>query len=141
MDLGTKLSDYFTIKELVASPTARQHGFTEQFEPNAKVLANLEYLAKNVLDPIRVKFGAFSPSSAYRCPALNYVVKGSVNSLHLLGCAADIDFGGRAQNKVLFDYIKKYLPFTELINEYDFDWVHVGLVKGRDTERKIKVIV
>jgi zinc D-Ala-D-Ala carboxypeptidase len=141
MELGTKISQYFTIKELVRSSTARRNGFDEQFEPSATIIANLEYLAKNVLDPIRVEFGVFSPTSGYRCPALNHAVNGKASSFHLIGCAADIDFGGVPQNKLLFNWIKNNLPFTELINEYNYDWVHVAVVKGRENEKTIKEIV
>jgi zinc D-Ala-D-Ala carboxypeptidase len=108
--------------------------------PTPEVLENLEYLCKNVLDPIRVEFGAFTPTSGYRCSRLNMSVGSTNKSFHLYGCAADIDFGGVPQNKLLFNWIKNNLPFTELINEYNYDWVHVAIQKGREDEKTIKIV-
>lgn len=134
-----KLSNNFTLEELVKSGTAKRLGFTEQSTPDGTVIENLTYLAKKVLEPIRGKFGAFTVSSAYRCKRLNDSVGSKDTSFHLIGCAADIDLGKK--NKELFEFIKDNLPFTELINEYNYDWVHVAIVKGRENEKKIKVIV
>ncbi|MDU4381526.1 MAG: peptidase M15, partial [Phocaeicola vulgatus] len=40
--------------------------------------------------------------------------------------AADIDTGDRQQNKLLFEYIRKNLPYDQLIDESNFAWVHVS---------------
>ena len=36
---------------------------------------------------------------------------------HMVGEAADIDTGDRQQNKLLFEYIRKNLPYDQLIDE------------------------
>lgn len=138
-----KLSNNFTLEELVKSPTAKRLGFTEQTSPEGTVIENLTYLAKKVLEPIRGKFGAFSVSSGYRCLRLNRSLGSKDTSFHVRGYAADIDLGSR--NKELLEFIKKELPFTELINEYpdakgNPDWVHVAIVKGRENEKIVKKI-
>ena len=135
------LTAHFTLKELTASQTAKRYNLQEQLDPLPEVIANLMYLSAKLLEPIRSRFGAFSPTSVYRCPALNHLVRGSVNSFHLLGCAADIDFGSVKENRILFNFIKEYLDFTELIDEYNGDWIHVAIVKGRQTEKRVKYII
>ncbi len=45
---------------------------------------------------------------------------------HMVGEAADIDTGDRQQNKLLFEYIRKNLPYDQLIDESNFAWVHVS---------------
>lgn len=81
----------------------------------------------NVLDPLRKWYGKpITVNSGFRCPALNKAVKGSNTSQHMTGQAADIDTGDRQQNKLLFDYIQKNLPFDQLIDESNFAWVHVS---------------
>jgi len=124
-----KLSEHFDLKELTASGTARRLGFTEQFEPGPEEVENLQRVAENILEPIRAKFGAFTPTSAYRCARLNEAVKGAPNSHHVMGFAVDIDLGIR--NKELHDWVMNNLEYTQLINEYpdaegNPDWVHVS---------------
>jgi len=141
----TKLSTNFTLSELCFSQTALNFGWNEQQEPSKEVVQNLNYLANKCLEPIRAKFGKFSPTSGYRCKRLNDA-KGSTDaSFHLIGCAADINLGTKEKNKKLFEWIKANLEFTELINEYpdkngNPSWVHVAIQKGRESEKKIKTI-
>ena len=57
---------------------------------------------------------------------LSLAVRGSKTSQHMKGEAADIDTGDRQQNKLLFEYIRKNLPYDQLIDESNFAWVHVS---------------
>jgi zinc D-Ala-D-Ala carboxypeptidase len=134
-----QLTPHFTLEELTFSDTAKRNDFTEQDNPSQAVKDNLKYLAEKVLEPIREKFGPFAPTSAWRCGRLNNKVKGAKNSMHLYGYAADINLG-KKKNQELFEYIQRCLPFTELINEYDYSWVHVAIAKGRESEKTIKII-
>lgn len=116
---------YFTIKELCQSTTADRKGIDNRC--SNEITANLTALVDNVLDPLREWYGKpVSVNSGYRCPALNKAVKGSATSQHMTGQAADIDTGDRQQNKLLFEYIHKHLPFDQLIDESHFAWVHVS---------------
>ena len=89
---------------------------------------NVARLVDNVLDPLREAWGRpLTVSSGYRCPALNKAVGGSATSHHLRGMAADITTGNNADNRRLFQLIINLgLPFTQLIDERDFSWVHVS---------------
>jgi zinc D-Ala-D-Ala carboxypeptidase len=140
MDSMTQLTPHFTLEEMLKSQTARNLGFTEQYNPSDYVKKNLLYLAENVLEKIRQKFGPVTVTSGYRCGKLNNRKGGGKNSFHLIGAAADIDFIDREKNREVFNFIRKELPFTELINEFDYDWIHVAIVKGRDQEKVVKKV-
>ena len=69
-------------------------------------------------------------NSFYRCVALNKAVKGSVTSGHVLGNSIDISAGSKVENKKIFDFIKlSGLEFDQLINEYNYTWLHISLKK------------
>ena len=119
---------YFTIRELTKSDTAIRYGISNI--PNKQQESNLYELVKNILDPLREAYGKpIIVTSGFRCEKLNKIVKGSKTSQHLTGEAVDIRSlkDTREENKKIFDLIKKLnLPFDQLINEYDYDWVHVS---------------
>jgi hypothetical protein len=85
----------------------------------------------------------------FRGKKVNALTPGaSLTSLHLQGAAIDIDAidGTGITNKMIFDYIKAHLPFTELIWEFGSaypngnpGWVHYGLLKGRENEKVVKI--
>lgn len=119
---------YFTIKELTASSTAKRKGIDNR--PTQEVTTALVALVENVLDPLRQAYGKpIVVTSGYRCAKLNKVVGGASSSQHVRGEAADIRSvsDNPKENKVIFDLIRKLnLPFDQLINEYNYDWVHVS---------------
>lgn len=118
---------FFTLSELCKSETASKIGLTNV--PDGSVKKNLVYLVDNLLDPLREAYGKpIRINSAYRSPTVNAMVGGSKNSHHILGMAADITGGNAKENKILFDLVQKLkLPFTQLIDEKGFRWVHVSL--------------
>lgn len=121
---------YFTISELTKSDTAKQ--FNIDNTPSPVVVDNLEKLINNCLDPIRAEWGSpIIVTSGYRCRDLNTKVKGAFNSHHMFGFAADIKAGNQEDNKKLFDLIRKMqkegrLQFTQLIDEYNYTWIHIS---------------
>lgn len=119
---------YFTIEELTASPTAKRKGINN--EPSLTETRNLFALVNNILDPLREAYGKpIVVTSGYRCYLLNRAVGGATSSQHTKGQAADIRSMSdkREDNKKLFDLILSLkLPFDQLINEYNYDWVHVS---------------
>lgn len=116
------------MEELTRSATAKRLRIDNR--PNEAQRQNLIALVDNILDPLRAAYGKpIMVSSAFRCPALNKVVGGAPMSQHTLGMAADIHtMSDRpADNKKLYDLIRELgLPFDQLINEYNFNWVHVS---------------
>jgi hypothetical protein len=95
--------------------------------PNAEHTENLIELANKIFEPIRVHLNKpVHISSGYRCKALNTAIGGSKTSQHMKGEALDIDQGNKKDNKEIFDFIKDNLDFDQLINEFDYDWIHVS---------------
>ena len=119
---------YFSIKELTKSATAARKGIKN--DPSIQEVKNLTALIEKVLDPLREAYGKpIIVTSGYRCPKLNAAVGGSASSQHVKGEAADIRSVADTpeENKKLFDLIVKLgLPYDQLINEYNYDWVHVS---------------
>ncbi len=119
---------HFTIRELTKSDTAKRKGINNS--PNKWEEANLTELVDNILDPLREVYGQpIIVTSGFRNEELNRLVGGSKNSQHRAGQAADIRTikDTPAENKKLYDLIIKLgLPFDQLIDEHNFDWVHVS---------------
>jgi uncharacterized protein YcbK (DUF882 family) len=109
---------HFTIQELTVTNTGLPN------IPNDEQKANLTLLVDNTLDPVRELIDApITVDSGFRSPEVNAKVGGTKNSQHLTGQAADIVC---FDNEKLFNLIKDNLPFDQLINEYNFKWIHVS---------------
>ena len=119
---------YFSYEELTKSIIAKNKGIDNT--PSTEIKKNLKALVDNILDPLREAYGKpITVTSGDRCPKLNTAVKGAKNSQHVKGQAADINGVKdlRSENKKLFDLvIKLNLPYDQLIDEYNYNWVHVS---------------
>jgi len=130
--MATNLSYHFTLEELVHSDVALRKGI-DNTTSNPAIVTALTVLASNILEPIRAQFGAFSPTSGYRCPALNTAIGGAANSQHMSGQAADIVIPG-VTRLALAQWIERSLDFDQLIlelytpGEPDSGWVHCSYV-------------
>ena len=122
---------WFALKEFVKSNTAARLGINNN--PSEDVKKNIELLVEKILDPLRERFGKpIIVTSGYRCKELNKAVGGAAKSQHMSGEAADIRTveDSKSANKELFNLIIELgLPFDQLINEHDYDWVHVSYSK------------
>ena len=123
---------YFSLDELCASATALREGIDNR--PPKCAYHLLHVLVDQLLDPIRKAWGApIMVTSGYRCPRLNELVGGVTHSHHILGCAADIITGNKADHRRLFNLIRQMknegrIRFTQLIWEGDGRWIHVSYV-------------
>ena len=122
-----KISENLSLKEVVKSNTATRLGIDN--EPTREHLENLIIIAEKVFQPIREHFKTpIGISSGYRSKELNTAVRGSSTSDHCKGMALDLDadiFEG-VSNKEIFEFIRDNLEFTQLINEFNYSWVHVS---------------
>ena len=123
---------HFSISELTSSATALREGIDNR--PPKCAYHLLHVLVDQLLDPIREAWGEpIVVSSGYRCKELNTLVGGAKNSHHLLGCAADIIAGSKADHRKLFKMIQQMqqegqIRFTQLIWEGDGRWIHISYV-------------
>ena len=93
--------------------------------PSQQAIANLKQVAEKVFQKCRDHFNKpLRVNSGYRSHIVNKNCGGAFNSQHLTGQALDLDFGNKADNKALFDYIRHNLMFDQLINENDYSWIH-----------------
>ena len=117
---------FFSIGELCRSNVADLKGIPNH--PNTYQKMNMEKLIRNVLDPLRFKFGKpIYGNSGFRCATLNELIGGARNSQHMDGKAADITSGNKKDNKVIFELAQSMgLEFDQLINENQFSWIHIS---------------
>ena len=130
-NLTTKLSENFSLRELIHSDKAIKLKIDNTPTPNA--LASL-YILASTLELIRKAVGLpIKISSGYRCPALNTAVGGSKTSAHCLGLAADFTVAGMTPRQVCEKIVAAGIVVDQLILENisatnpDGVWVHVGL--------------
>ena len=135
-----KLTENFTLQELIKSQTALRKGINNK-PASPDIVVNLQTLCEKVLQPVRDHFGKpVTVNSGYRCPKLNKAIGSSSKSQHTKGLAADIEIPG-VSNKELAEYIESNLPFDQLILEFyngvdpNSGWVHVSYVND-DKNRK-----
>lgn len=113
------------------SPTARRLNINN--EPSITEIFALQKLCTDILQPIRNKYGLpIIVTSGFRCQELNKAVGGVPTSQHLKGEAADISVGGKKENKKLFNIIfqmiiNKEIKVGQLIDEYNYRWLHISL--------------
>lgn len=129
------LSRNFTLAELTDTDTGLPNN------PSQEEIRNLKLLVQKVLQPVRYKFGVVNVTSGYRSPGVNSAVGGSATSDHVHGRAADIQCEDMAE---VFKYIRKNLPFKQLIWEFGTDaqpkWIHVAYDANNNKGEVLKAI-
>jgi len=125
-----RLSKNFVLSEITRSGTAKRKGISN--EPNKEHLENLQRLISNLVQPMRDELGPIRVTSGYRSPKLNRSIGGSKKSQHCKGEALDLQFWKEGQlcNKEVYDWVlNSNLEFDQMINEFDFSWIHISLRK------------
>ena len=127
-----KISRHISYKEGVYSRTATRLDIDNK--PNNNQMQNMCLIAEEVFEPLRVWVGGpIKINSFFRSPELNKAIGGSTKSQHCHGQAIDLDDTfGRATNAEMYEFIRKYLDFDQMIWEFGDDdnpsWVHVSYV-------------
>jgi len=123
-----QLSEHFSLAELTKSDTAARLGINN--EPRALVIEKLALVCENILEPVRNHYGVpFSPSSGFRCLALNREIGSSDKSQHVEGEAVDFEVPG-VGNKETALWVRDNCDFDQLILEFYKEgkphsgWVH-----------------
>jgi hypothetical protein len=134
-----RISKHISIEEATLSPTALRLGIDNT--PNEEVLINMKLVAERCFEPIRNWYNQpIKVNSFYRCEALNKAVKGSATSQHTQGKAMDISTGTKAGNKLIYEWAKNNLIFDQLINEYDYAWVHISYNKNNNRNQTLIIV-
>lgn len=128
-----KLSEHFTLEEMVRSEYAARNGIDNT--PGDTVVLNLTSLCRNTLEPLReIVKKSIHVSSGYRSPAVNEGIGGAKTSQHIEGKAADIVVDGMSIDE-LFDIACKFVPFDQCIHEFS-QWVHISF-NGESNRKQI----
>jgi hypothetical protein len=125
------ISKNFALSEFIASHTATRLGIDNT--PSASVVAALTNVLIPAMQQIRDLLGEpIIIKSGYRCPHLNAVVRGSPNSDHLTGHAADFvapAWGDPIKICRLLQSEMATLKFDQLI--FEVGWVHISFNSRR----------
>ena len=134
-----KLSENFTLEELIRSNTAERMGI-DNVPKDEKVVENLRSLCLEVLQPLRDYVGApVHINSGYRCPELNIVVGGVKNSQHCRGEAADIRIVSPKQGREWAAWIEDNCRFDQMLlerNKSGAVWLHVSCKRDASKNRQ-----
>lgn len=133
-----KISEHFYLHEFIKSQVASRFGFYEQYNPSQRIIDNIESLVKNVLQPLRYHLNApIFVHSGYRCYRVNKLIGGANNSQHLYGMAADIECYSKGNKAIYESVLELGLDFDQMINEFNFDWIHISYNPLADKQRKV----
>jgi hypothetical protein len=122
-----KLSEHFTLEELVYSDIAKRHSLDNN--PDKLTISNLTRLAE-LLENVRSLFNQpIRINSAYRIIIFNSLLGSKPTSQHCLGCAADIRIDGLTPDQIVKKIIKSDIQYDQLIREFD-SWVHISIPNG-----------
>ena len=132
------VSKHITLDEATNSNTAIRNGINNS--PDSVTFERMKLVANKCFEPLREWYGKpIKINSFYRSQLLNTKVGGSATSQHCKGEAIDISAGNKVENKKLFDWICANLDFDQVINEYDFQWVHISY-KSKGNRKQILVV-
>jgi uncharacterized protein YcbK (DUF882 family) len=133
-----QVSKHITLDEAITSATALRNGINNS--PDSVTFERMKLVANKCFEPLREWYGKpIRINSFYRSQLLNVKVGGSATSQHVKGEAIDISAGNKVENKKLFDWICANLDFDQVINEYDFQWIHVSY-KSKGNRKQILVV-
>ena len=141
------LSPHFTLKELTASQTAKEHGIANV--PSEQEIENLRALCVHTLEPLREALGLpIVVTSGYRTKALNdKLAHSSKCSQHMNGEAADFVVQGskfKVQGENRRELLIRAFRTIILDENVDFDqliiypsFIHVSYTSRRKNRQKL----
>ena len=119
--LAMRISQNFSLQEMVYSPTALHAGIDQEEHLDTNAIARITALTLKVLQPVRDQFGPTKINSCFRSEPLNTLIGGSSKSQHCCSgtsAAADIEiFSEEISNLQLAEWIRDNLEFDQLILE------------------------
>ncbi len=129
-----KLTEHFSLGELVASDYAIRHGINNM-PVDHEVLSNLNALALGLERARAVLLLPMHINSGYRSPKVNAGIGGAQNSAHLRGLAADFVIHGVSPREVCLRLQEHAdtIGFDKLIHEGT--WTHISFPEAEERPR------
>jgi len=95
----------------------------------------------NILQPLRDAIKTpVHVNSGFRCERVNTSIGGATKSQHLSGQAADIEDFKNGNEFLLRKIVEMKLPFDQLINEFNYQWVHVSFDPKRNRRQILEAV-
>ena len=133
-----KLTDHFSLEEMVASDIAVRHSIDNN--PSGDIVVNLRRLAE-FLEKVRLLLNKpIHINSAYRSPEVNNLLGSKPTSQHCVGCAADICVGGLTPDQVVKAIVKSDLKYDQVIREFD-SWVHISIPNNETIKPRKQALI
>jgi hypothetical protein len=132
------ISKHISFKEATFSNTAIARKIKNV--PDADTIVRMKLVAEKCFEPVRIWYGKpIKINSFYRSPKLNTAIGGASKSQHVKGEAIDLTAGSIEENKKLYDWMVKNIEFDQLINEYNYKWIHVSFKMSGNRNMKFNI--
>ncbi len=123
------LSPHFRLADLTVSGASVRHRIDNTPPPHA--VARLGSLCREVLEPLRRRFGVIRVTSAYRCEALCRIAGIADPAPYMTGDAADLHVSCRQQGERMMAFIRQHaLPADATLHHRERSavwWVEVRM--------------